>query len=198
MRERRALWCDNMSATSLFTHPKAAILALVLLTAAFAPRAALTEIESTDSHLSTINGVVMLGGHALNGHILEHHDNGGLKRDAEYRNGKLNGVARGWHENGRLDYVRRYVAGTEQGTHEGWYDNGSRRFEFHFNDGVSEGEAKQWYRNGKPYTLFHFVAGQESGQQQMWDADGNLRANYVIRDGRRYGLPGSVGCRGAL
>jgi hypothetical protein len=32
------------------------------------------------------------------------------------------------------------------------------------------------------------------GQQRMWWPDGTLRANYVVRDGRRYGLLGAKGC----
>ncbi|MEP6834116.1 MAG: hypothetical protein ABJB74_12010 [Gemmatimonas sp.] len=185
-----------MNAPNLLTHPLTGVLALSLLAFAVVPKSNRAVVESTSSRLTEVNGVVLLNQQPFNGHVYEHFDGGVLKRDANYRDGKLNGVTRGWHENGQVDYARTYSAGLEEGTHKGWYENGGRRFEYHFRNGVSEGVSKQWYRNGKPYTLFHFTNGQEAGQQQMWDTEGKLRANYVIREGRRYGLPGSVGCRG--
>ena len=30
----------------------------------------------------------------------------------------------------------------------------------------------------------------------MWQEDGTARANYVVREGRRYGLMGAKGCVG--
>lgn len=197
-RAAQELWCADMNATNLLTHPLAGVLAVALLTAAVAPNLARTNVDSTSSRLSEINGVVLVDHRPLNGHVFEHFADGTVKRDASYRDGKLQGLTRGWHLNGQLDYSRTYFAGLEEGTHEGWYENGSRRFEYHFSRGVSEGVSKQWYSNGRPYTVFHFENGQEVGQQQMWDTDGKLRANYVVRNGRRYGLPGSVGCRGVL
>ena len=185
-----------MNATRLLTHPVAGVFAIALLTLAVAPDSNRSTVESSSERVSEINGVTLVDQHPFSGHVREHFANGQLKRDATYRDGKLHGRTRGWHENERPDYSRTYSAGLEAGTHEGWYENGSRRFEYHFSKGMSEGVAKQWYRNGKPYTLFHFANGQETGRQQMWDTEGKLRANYIIREGRRYGLPGSVGCRG--
>ena len=45
-----------------------------------------------------------------------------------------------------------------------------------------------------PYRDSHYAPGHEAGSQRMWYADGTLRANYVARDGRRYGLMGAKGC----
>jgi antitoxin component YwqK of YwqJK toxin-antitoxin module len=67
---------------------------------------------------------------------------------------------------------------------------------YHYRDGSSEGVQQVWYPSGQIFTSFHHHAGHEIGQQQMWNADGSIRSNYVIRDGRRYGLLGSMGCTG--
>ncbi|MEO7997727.1 MAG: hypothetical protein ABI852_09790 [Gemmatimonadaceae bacterium] len=187
----------SQSIAQLLTHPATGLVTLAFLTVMIAPNATRITVESDSARLSFVNGVTLVDQHLLNGHVIERFADGTIKRDAAYRHGKLQGATRGWHMNGKPDYVRTYLDGIEEGTHEGWYDNGSRRFEYNFVHGVSQGVSKQWYSNGKPYTLFHFDNGQESGQQQMWDTDGKLRANYIIRDGRRYGLPGSLGCRGA-
>jgi antitoxin component YwqK of YwqJK toxin-antitoxin module len=83
-----------------------------------------------------------------------------------------------------------------EGEHRGWYENGAVKFVYHYTRGVSEGVQRQWFPSGQPFTAFHHHAGHEVGQQEMWNADGTLRSNYVIRDGRRYGLLGAVGCTG--
>ena len=43
-------------------------------------------------------------------------------------------------------------------------------------------------------TLSVYVDGKEAGAQRMWNEDGTLRANYVIKEGRRFGLLGSKPC----
>ena len=128
--------------------------------------------------------------------VVERYASGQVKREASYRKGQLDGVVRGWFENGALEYERTYRAGREEGTHRGWYDTGARRFEYEYRAGVSEGEQRQWYPSGQPYTVFHHAQGHELGQQQMWNPDGSVRSNYVVRDGRRYGLLGAMGCTG--
>ena len=44
------------------------------------------------------------------------------------------------------------------------------------------------------YREFTYAAGKEAGPPRMWYPDGSLRASYVVKDGRRYGLMGSKGC----
>jgi protein SCO1/2 len=102
----------------------------------------------------------------------ERYSNGRVRRIAEYRDGQLDGTVRQWYESGTVMSVLRY-----------------RR-------GLSEGEQRQWYESGQPYTTFHHHEGHEVGEQQMWNADGTVRSHYVIRDGRRYGLLGAMGCTG--
>jgi antitoxin component YwqK of YwqJK toxin-antitoxin module len=105
--------------------------------------------------------------------VVERYSSGRVKRLEERRDGKLDGVVREW------------------------YENGARMREFHYRRGVSEGSQRQWYPGGQLFTSFHHHDGQELGQQQMWNPDGTVRSNYVIRNGRRYGLLGSMGCSGS-
>lgn len=103
---------------------------------------------------------------------VERYDNGLPRRQAEYCDGQLDGTTRGWYENGAVMFV------------------------YHYRHGLGEGTQRQWYRSGAVLTSFHHHEGHESGQQQMWNADGTIRSNYVIRDGKRYGLLGTMGCTG--
>lgn len=135
-------------------------------------------------------------GDAADGVIREHYASGRVRREAPMRNGQLDGAVRGWFENGQLQYRRTYRDGKEIGTHEGWHENGARRFEYAYADGLMNGIAREWTDDGRLVSEFRFVNGQESGQQRMWNRDGSVRSNYVVRDGRRYGLLGAMGCSG--
>lgn len=104
--------------------------------------------------------------------VVERYASGKIRRISEYQNGKLNGTVRGW------------------------YESGAPMLRYHYRNDISEGIQQQWYPSGQLYTSFHHHVGHEEGQQQMWNADGSIRSNYIIRNGRRYGLIGAMGCSG--
>ena len=80
------------------------------------------------------------------------------------------------------------------GKHIGYWENGQPQFEFYFEDGEHHGVAKEWYQNGQTYRTFHYEHGYEQGSQKMWWENGIIRANYVVKNGRRYGLIGLKLC----
>jgi antitoxin component YwqK of YwqJK toxin-antitoxin module len=41
---------------------------------------------------------------------------------------------------------------------------------------------------------FNYKKGYENGSQRMWWSDGKIRANYVIKNGKKYGLLGYKIC----
>ena len=96
--------------------------------------------------------------------------------------------------NGAIAYERHYVGSREEGTAIGRWEDGSIRFAYHYEHGEMVGVARDWYRGGQLYRETNYVRGHEDGRQRMWWPDGSLRATYVVRDGRRYGLLGSKGC----
>jgi len=46
--------------------------------------------------------------------------------------------------------------------------------------------------------MLHYTAGHEDGVQQLYREDGSLYANYIVRDGRKYGLTGEKECANVL
>jgi antitoxin component YwqK of YwqJK toxin-antitoxin module len=58
-----------------------------------------------------------------------------------------------------------------------------------------EGELKEWTESGQLFHLAHYKNGQEDGVQKMWHANGKIRSNFVLIQGRRYGLLGTKNCR---
>lgn len=75
-----------------------------------------------------------------------------------------------------------------------YWPNGNLRRSVDYLGDVRHGEYRTWTIDGKPYEFKHFVNGREDGLQQAWDADGTLYLNYVVKDGRRYGMVNAKPC----
>ena len=97
---------------------------------------------------------------------------------------------------GRVAEERSYMGGLAHGLHRGWWDGSLRRFEYRYEHGFLEGQALEWDTGGRMYRSATYHRGHEEGPQKMWNADGTLRANYVVRSGRRFGFIGATGCTG--
>jgi hypothetical protein len=106
----------------------------------------------------------------------------------------LTGVVVRRYPGGRPAESRAYRDGVEDGAHRGWWESGAPRFALTYRRGVLEGAAREWYAAGGLYREMHYAAGHEAGSQRVWWPDGRVRASYVVRDGRRYGLMGAKGC----
>jgi antitoxin component YwqK of YwqJK toxin-antitoxin module len=113
---------------------------------------------------------------------------------ASYFNGVEEGAQKKWYPNKQIASDRLYHSGKKIGKHIGFWENGKPKFEFYFLDGEHHGIAKEWYINGNPYKTFHYENGYEQGSQKMWWENGIIKANYVVRNGRRFGLIGLKLC----
>ena len=40
----------------------------------------------------------------------------------------------------------------------------------------------------------NYYNGKEQGSQKVWYNNGKIKSNYVVKDGRRYGLLGTKNC----
>lgn len=145
-------------------------------------------------------------GFVFHGDTLFHHEikySGFLKKtypnnDTASYGGYLNGLKEGehkaWYPGKQLMETRWYVQEMKTGIHKGYWEDGKPRFEYAFEKGEHQGPAKEWYQNGQPYREFHYDKGYEEGSQKMWWENGVIRANYVVKNGRRFGLIGLKLC----
>ena len=111
-----------------------------------------------------------------------------------YFNGVEEGLHRKWYPNKQMAEERFYINGKKEGTHRGWWPDGKPKFVFSAVNNENEGEFKEWNASGLLYKKFHYVNGQEEGSQQLWWDNGAVRANYVIRNGKKYGFIGLKTC----
>lgn len=113
----------------------------------------------------------------------------------EFWNGLQEGITKRWHPNKQLAEERLYIAGKKEGRHRAWWPDGKPQFEFQTHLDAYEGELKEWNSKGLLIRQFHYQNGQEVGSQRLWWDDSTVRANYEIRDGKKYGLIGIKLCK---
>jgi protein SCO1/2 len=78
--------------------------------------------------------------------------------------------------------------------HHGAWPDGRPKFEYEYRNGLLDGVSREWFSSGALWREQHYVAGHEAGLQRMYWEDGRVRASYVMRNGRRFGLMGAKGC----
>lgn len=120
--------------------------------------------------------------------------NGDTASLQSYFNGVEEGIQKKWYSNKQLAEERFYINGKKEGTHRGWWPDGKNKFIFEVADNEYNGEFKEWYSSGLLGKQFHYVNGQEEGSERLWWDNGTVRANYVIRNGKKYGLIGLKTC----
>lgn len=109
-------------------------------------------------------------------------------------NGLEEGEWRKYHSNGTLMEQRFYTHGIKTGVLKTWWDNGRLQSLYHFKNGEYDGVCFEWGKTGVMTRRMHYKMGYEEGEQRQWYDDGSVRSNYIIKDGRRYGLLGTKNC----
>tara|TARA_R110001592_G_scaffold139837_2_gene360264 strand:+ start:1655 stop:2251 length:597 start_codon:yes stop_codon:yes gene_type:complete len=152
-------------------------------------------VDADEANLRRNGALMLLDDKPFSGHLVSYHSNGQLESENTYFEGLREGKSSQFYSDGSFKEERWYNENQKTGTHYGWWPNGNMKFEFHFVDGLHHGEAKEWQIDGQPYKFFTYTMGQEDGSQKMWESDGSIRANYVVKDGHRYGLIGLKNCK---
>ena len=150
-------------------------------------------VDAAAVTLEPRSGRLLQHGRAFSGDVLDRSDPRYVQR-VSYENGVRHGLARAWYSDGSLAYTRRFSKGLRQGEHLGFWPGGIPQFRHRYVDDLFEGEQASYYKNGMPLEVRHYHAGQEVGRQQIWAASGELSSNYIVKEGRRYGLVGSIDC----
>lgn len=155
------------------------------------------EVLASDSSLIMQQGVLHYHAKPFSGFVLEKYNNGQLATKNVYLEGLLEGKQEKWYPDGSKMEVRFYKKNRKTGKHNGWWENHQMKFEYFIKDDVPIATHREWYPNGQLYWLANFDSeGQPEGTQQMWFQTGQVKSNYVIKNGRRFGFLGAKGCMG--
>ena len=177
--------------------PSKWLMLVVLFASCFNKRNA-SEVKwynEADINLQNIAGIRQLNGNAFTGVVYSLAQN---KKDtiavASFVNGLEDGEWRSYYSNGQLKERRYFAGGKKTGVFEGWWPNGRKRLLYHFKDGEYDGSCIDWDHNGLLLSSMNYKDGYEYGLQQQFYESGKVRANYMMINGRRYGLLGTKNC----
>ncbi len=150
--------------------------------------------NSADPNIKSHRGVTYLKTTPITGVVFTLNNQNDTTALVSYTEGKRDGVEILYYSNGQKRSVRYYAKGWKIGEHQGWHPNGQQSFIYHFTDDMFDGSQREWLENGRLYSDLNFDHGVESGAQRVWYADGTIKANYIVKNNRRYGLLGTKNC----
>jgi antitoxin component YwqK of YwqJK toxin-antitoxin module len=90
--------------------------------------------------------------------------------------------------------IRHFENGQKVGAYYAWWPNGTLKLAYHFANGEYNGRCSEWNDQKMLVKEMHYKDGYESGSQKEFYNDGKIKANYIMTDGRRYGLLGTKNC----
>ena len=157
-------------------------LALALISAL---GAAACSREVPSSRLSERHGLYFRDGESrpFSGQVVDRHGDGSLKARAQFRAGKMDGVARSWHENGRLQRETSFAAGELHGPQTRWFDSGRVRLQGRFRQNRMEGAWRTWDEQGTLRQERRYAGGEAHGAWREWSAAGRLLSFYRFERG---------------
>lgn len=112
----------------------------------------------------------------------------------EFVNGLENGEWKKWYPSHQIKEARFFVNGKKEGVYSIYWENGNKQLEYHFVNDEYEGVCREWNETGSLTREMNYIKGHEEGSQKWWYDNRKIKANYVIINGRRYGLLGTKNC----
>jgi len=111
-----------------------------------------------------------------------------------FSNGVEDGVWKKKYPNNALEETRQFKAGKKIGEYLAWWPNGNKKLQYRFNAGEYEGTCYEWNENGQLTKEANYKAGHEDGLQKIFYDNGKIHSNFMVINGRRYGLLGTKNC----
>ncbi len=152
-------------------------------------------LNKQEQQLTIINGIVMQQNNPFTGTLFTLFP---LTNDTAeligYLNGKEHGEWKKYYSSNQLKEKRYFDNGFKVGEYITWWENGQKQSNYFFEADEYQGTCKEWNKNGTLSRILNYQKGHEEGEQKWWYDNGKIKANYIIKDGRRYGLLGTKNC----
>lgn len=153
------------------------------------------KLNKENSHLSMMNGLVIENNEPFSGTLytlfLGTVDTAEL---ASYKDGREHGEWIKYYPSKQLKEKRYFENGQKTGEYIAWWPNGEKQLDYFFVADEYQGTCKEWNEDGNLTKIMNYKKGHEEGQQQWWYDNGKIKANYIIKSGRRFGLLGTKNC----
>jgi antitoxin component YwqK of YwqJK toxin-antitoxin module len=122
------------------------------------------------------------------GKIFINYENGQKRAEANYKDGKGDGLAVSWHQNGTKAAEVNHKDGKQEGLSVRWHQNGTKAAEGNYKDGKADGLSVKWYENGQKKAEVNHKDGKKDGLSVKWHQNGTKAAEGNYKDGEVDGL----------
>jgi antitoxin component YwqK of YwqJK toxin-antitoxin module len=152
-------------------------------------------LNKSEQQITMNNGLLFINNKSFNGTLFTLFPNTADTAVIEnYVNGKEHGEWRKYYPSNKIREKRFFTNGQKTGEFIAWWENGQQQQQYLFVADEYEGTCKEWNETGFLNRIRNYKKGHEEGPQQWWYDNGKIIANYIIKDGRRYGLLGTKNC----
>jgi antitoxin component YwqK of YwqJK toxin-antitoxin module len=152
-------------------------------------------LNKSEQELTTNNGLLNISNSAFTGTLFTLFPNSKDTAVVEnYLGGRKHGEWRKYYSSHKLKEKRYFTNGQKTGEYIALWENGNKQLQYFFEADEYEGTCKEWSESGFLNKVMNYKKGHEEGPQQLWYDNGKIRANYIIKDGRRFGLLGTKNC----
>ena len=122
-----------------------------------------------------------------NGLITYRYENGQIKLEESYKNGKPDGKWTDRYENGQIKSEESYKDGEKEGKYSTWYQNGQIKSEGSYKDGEKEGKYSTWYQNGQIKSEGSYTDDKPDGKWTSWFENGRRKLETTYEDDKKNG-----------
>lgn len=113
-----------------------------------------------------------------NGDKVSYYDNGQVMTKYRLKNGEFNGPVKVYFESGGIKREAQYVNGKINGEERNYYQNGALESKYQFKNDVLHGSFTHYYESGEVKVTGYFKNGSESGKFTFYDENGNITKSY--------------------
>ena len=115
-----------------------------------------------------------MNGQIWKGKLKKFYENGNIKSEGEYSNGKLNGKYKEYYENGTLSIEAEYLLGNKNGKYKEYYEDGKLSLEIDYLGDLQTGNGKDFYENGKIEFEGEYFASEKNGKGKLYNKKGEI------------------------
>lgn len=112
-----------------------------------------------------------------------YYENGKKMQEVSSFNGNRNGPATTWWENGKIKSQGNYIEGKETGLWKYWDSTGNLEIEITAKEGKHHGRYTEYYTDGIKKVEGFYVNGLQNGIFYFWDKDGALIEKKIYNMG---------------
>jgi len=152
-------------------------------------------VDAATPGLKAVNGILYLNDVLFNGTVYAlftgSNDTAAIMN---FHNGAEDGTWKKNYSNNTPEEIRAFKDGKKAGEYLAWWPNGKKKLQYRFKDGEYEGTCYEWNESGQLTKEANYKAGYEDGMQKIFYDNGKIHSNFVVINGRRYGLLGTKNC----